>query len=93
MGRQIIVQPNSLYAEWSTIIDDFISFDNTIDDLIKSRVKEAKVRAEKEVIDTCTNIKVRGRFHKSFDERIKQILVDKRKTGSIKIARKLKLIQ
>jgi hypothetical protein len=41
MGRQIIKQPNGLYAVWSTIIDNFVYINEDRGELIKSLTDEA----------------------------------------------------
>ena len=40
MGRQIIEQPNGKYAIWSTIVDDFILEDITVEEYIEFRIQE-----------------------------------------------------
>lgn len=46
MARQIIKQPNGLYAIWSTIIDDFVYENITIKEYIKILIKETKKRTK-----------------------------------------------
>lgn len=41
MGRQIIKQPNGLYAEFSSITDSFIIWDATKEQLLQHRIEEA----------------------------------------------------
>jgi len=41
MGRNIIKQPNGLYAQWSTIVDDLITWNMTKEELIQWRIDEA----------------------------------------------------
>lgn len=38
MGQQIVKQPNGLYAVWSSVVDDFVLFDATPDDIVNEMV-------------------------------------------------------
>ena len=63
MGRQIIKQPNGLYAEYSTISDSFIVWDATADEIIQHARNEAAERAEcrcKEALENADAGKIRG---------------------------------
>jgi len=48
MGKQIIKQPNGKFALWSTIIDHFICYDCTEEDLVKFQLQdyEKKIRED-----------------------------------------------
>lgn len=48
MARQIIKQPNGLYAEYSTIVDAFIMADATAEQIIQNARQEAADRAERQ---------------------------------------------
>ncbi len=47
MARQIIKQPNGLYAEYSTIVGAFIFWDSTVDEIIAGAREQAANDAEK----------------------------------------------
>lgn len=40
MARQIIKQPNGLYAEWSSVVDDFVLLDATREEIIQAAITE-----------------------------------------------------
>lgn len=40
MGKQIVKQPNGLYAVWSSVVDDFVLLDATPDDIVNESVNE-----------------------------------------------------
>lgn len=40
MGRQIIKQPNGLYAIWSTVVDHFVLYDATADEIVDEAIRE-----------------------------------------------------
>lgn len=46
MARQIIKQPDGLYAIWSTVVDDFIFVNGTREDIVEFYVEEAVKAAE-----------------------------------------------
>ncbi len=56
MARQIVIQPNGLYAMWSTIIDDFIKVDLTRDQYIEYRAKESYEDKKKEMTEMFNDI-------------------------------------
>ncbi len=47
MGQQIVKQPNGLYAIWSSVVDSFVSVDNT-----PAEIVEAMIAGERERIQT-----------------------------------------
>ena len=49
MARQIVKQPNGLYAMWSTIVDDFLHVDLTRDEYITIRASEEAERVREEL--------------------------------------------
>ncbi len=57
MGRVIVLQPNGLFAEWSTIVDSVISIHNSPEDLILERVKEFTEEETKRVNGICRKLK------------------------------------
>ena len=57
MGRQIILQPNGLFMVWSTIVDDIVEYDATVEELIKGDVDEYAERRAREVNKTCEDLK------------------------------------
>ncbi len=57
MSKQIIKKDNGLYAIWSTIIDDFIVDDCTMEDIIEINGEEAKEFAIKDTIKIFEQLK------------------------------------
>ena len=51
MGHEIVKQPNGLFAVWSTIVDDFVILDATLQELIDDEVNDAKERITKELTE------------------------------------------
>lgn len=54
MARQIVEQPNGLYAMWSTVIDDFIEINLTKEEYIEYRAKEAYEDKKKDLEEIFT---------------------------------------
>ena len=52
MGRQIIKQPNGLYAVWSSVVDNFIGVNCTAQDIIDRFTEEEKERITSSVNET-----------------------------------------
>jgi hypothetical protein len=52
MARQIIKQPNGLFAEFSSITDSFVMWDATKEEIIQAAVKDAEAHA----IEQCEDI-------------------------------------
>lgn len=42
MGIQIIKQPNGLYAQFSSVVDDFVMYDATPEDILADWIEDAK---------------------------------------------------
>jgi hypothetical protein len=77
MGHQIIKQPNGKYCIYSSIVDDIITFNATVEDIINERIEEAKKDIEKEVKGIVEKLN-KGEdpyytFTISFEEAIKEI--------------------
>jgi hypothetical protein len=49
MGRQIIKQPNGKYAQWSSIVDDFVMLDASPENIIEDWVDDARKRITDDV--------------------------------------------
>ena len=77
MGRQIIKQPNGLYAQWSSIVDDFVMIDATPQDIIDDWVNHEKEQIEKHVYETIEKLekgdKPYYQFTKTFEQAIEEI--------------------
>ncbi len=41
MGRQIIIQPDGKFAIWSSVVDDFVAIDLTMDQVTETFVEQA----------------------------------------------------
>lgn len=73
MARQIIKQPNGLYAEYSTIVDAFIMADATAEQIIQNSRQEAADEAERrcrEALENADAGKIRG-FGLTWEEALK----------------------
>jgi len=57
MGRQIIEQPNGKYAIWSTIVDDFILEDITVEEYIEFRIQEETKQIKKDITEVVNKLK------------------------------------
>jgi hypothetical protein len=66
MGRQIIKQPNGLFAVWSSNVDDFIVLDQTEDELVKLYVDRAAADIERDVREEIATLKQGGKPHAQF---------------------------
>lgn len=53
MSYQIAKQPNGKYAVWSTVVDDFISVNCGVDDIVEFFVSLERQRIEAEVKRIC----------------------------------------
>lgn len=40
MGKCIVKQPNGMYAVWSTVVDDFVLMDATLDEVAASFIED-----------------------------------------------------
>ncbi|MCK9435221.1 MAG: hypothetical protein M0R32_10505 [Candidatus Cloacimonetes bacterium] len=69
--RQIIKQPDGLYAEYSTIVDSFILTDCTKEEIIKNAEKEAADKARKDCEAVFTDIEKGIDFSLRWDEAVK----------------------
>lgn len=56
MPRQIIKQPNGLYAIWSTVVDHFLTWDMSVEDVVKYFVDEEVERLSKGIRETCAKL-------------------------------------
>ena len=65
MGHEIVKQPNGLFAVWSTIVDDFVILDATLQELIDDEVNDAKERITKELTE-ITNVLISGKSYRHF---------------------------
>lgn len=72
MSRQIILQPNGLFAEWSSIVDDFIIFNCTPEKLIEMRVKDAEREIKRSVNEICNELKEGGKPYFQFTQTWKE---------------------
>jgi len=66
MGHQIIKQPNGKFAIWSTIIDDFISMDNTPENLIQYYIEASKKEIRERITETINTLESGGKPYYQF---------------------------
>jgi len=77
MGRQIVKQPNGLYAVWSSVVDDFVLIDATPDEIIDDAIADESERIRKHLSEIFSKIESGQRayyqFTKGFDECVERI--------------------
>ncbi len=56
MAHRIIKQPNGLYAIWSTVVDNFVMYDATVDDIIREEQVEIHERIARSVRDAIARL-------------------------------------
>jgi ADP-ribosylglycohydrolase len=56
MARQILKQPNGLYAEYSTISDCFVLYDATAEEIVEEAKKEAAKDAERNTRNAISKV-------------------------------------
>lgn len=77
MSWQIIKQPNGKYALWSSVVDNFVMYDATEQDIIDEFVDRERERVQRNVQEILDKIKAGEKayyqFTMSFDEAIETI--------------------
>jgi hypothetical protein len=72
MGKQIIRQPNGLYAIWSTVVQNIIFYDATPDEIIYELVEECREDISRDVHRVIDELKEGqkpyAQFTKTFEE-------------------------
>lgn len=71
--RQIIKQPDGLFAEYSTIVDAFVMTDATKEDIIKNAMREAADQARENCERIFADLEkgiARGYFSLRWDEAV-----------------------
>jgi hypothetical protein len=68
MGRQIVKQPDGLYACWSTIVDDFIANNMTENEYIEFRANEVYENKKMEMTEIFENPMKNKSAFMDFDE-------------------------
>jgi hypothetical protein len=72
MPQQIIKQPDGKYALWSTVVDSFILFDCTPQDIIDHWVEQERNEISRRVDGVVTSLEMGGKpyyqFTMTFDE-------------------------
>lgn len=77
MPKQIVVQPNGMLALWSTVVDDFVCFDATEEE-IADELSDGLIRIWRQrVKDVLAELRKGGKpyrdFTRSFDECVSTI--------------------
>jgi predicted DNA-binding protein YlxM (UPF0122 family) len=49
MGKQIVKQPNGKFAIWSSVIDDFVFVDASVDEIIEDMVASSRRQIDEHV--------------------------------------------
>jgi len=76
MARQIIKQPNGLYAVFSSIIDNFVSVNMTPETLLEKDVEDYRQSRRLEIEEVIESLEKGEKYHpftKSWDEAIRQL--------------------
>lgn len=77
MGRQIIKQPNGLYAQFSSIVDDFVMYDATPEEILEDWVEDYKSSTKEKLDKIIKELDAGGRpyyqFTKTLDEALDTI--------------------
>lgn len=66
MGRQIVKQPNGLYAQWSSVVDDFTLIDATKADMIADFVEAETARIHAQVSKVIETLESGGKPYNQF---------------------------
>jgi hypothetical protein len=53
MGHQVIRQPDGQLAVWSTVVDDFVIFDATTEEIAEHYAEEARKKAREDWAEAC----------------------------------------
>jgi hypothetical protein len=75
MAHQIVKQPNGLYAIWSTVVDNFIVYDATPEEIIAEEQVEMHERIAKQVRQAIADLEsgVECTGYRTFEERVETI--------------------
>lgn len=92
MGMQIVKQPNGLYAQWSSIVDDFTMIDATRSDIIADWLESETARIHAVISEVIKKLeagqKPYHQFTMSFDECVARIReLHGENTGSLRLLR------
>lgn len=72
MGRQIVRQPNGLYAVWSSVVDNFVLLDATESEVVEELAANAVEQLRKDVRRIVAQLEIGQRpyhqFTKTFEE-------------------------
>ena len=90
MGKQIIKQPNGLYAIWSSIVDDFIYYDCVREDLIEAFVEEAKKDIERNVDNILEKLRSGKKPYYQFTKTLEEAIVTVRDVHGAREASKIR---
>lgn len=77
MGKQVVLQPDGKLAVWSTIVDAFVMYDATIEDVVEDDLQELRRRLTEQLTEVVEKLK-RGekpyrQFTKTYDECVSEI--------------------
>lgn len=56
MAREIIKQPNGKYAQWSTVVDDFVMLDASPEEIIQDLLKIEEDDIRRRVLDKISEL-------------------------------------
>lgn len=75
MGHRIVKQPNGLYAIWSTVVDNFVMYNVTAEDIIREEQVEMHEQIAKRVRDTIARLESGAAGDTAFEECIETATV------------------
>ena len=76
MGRSIVKQPDGLYAIWSTVVDNFVAVNCTVEEVIQHEIDDFAESIRHSVARTVERIESHGRagtHAPTFSEALKTI--------------------
>lgn len=77
MGRQIVKQPNGLYAQWSSVVDNFVMIDATPEAIAADWIASESKRLTESCAEIVKSLNEGGKpycqFTMSFDECVQRI--------------------
>lgn len=78
MPEQILKQPNGKYALWTSVVDDFIAYDCTRQEIIRLYARRAASRAREDIKYILESIDKGEKPYGEFTESWKQLLRTRR---------------
>lgn len=74
MGKQIIQTPNGKYAIFSTVIDDFVAFNGTKEEVLEYFKAEAAKKAERDILEVFEKMKNGEKPYRQFTMSLEEMM-------------------